>query len=69
MPIESEKDSVGKTYYSAPPGIGTQETNAVKGVWLAPNEDADWVWTHLSNSKSYVSGYNIRIKIPHRYWN
>jgi len=67
MPRDGEKDSAGKTYYSAPPGTGNQDTSgAVNGVWLDPDEDADWVWTHGPNG-SYVSGYNIRTKIPHQY--
>ncbi|MBI5394855.1 MAG: hypothetical protein HZA91_06105 [Verrucomicrobia bacterium] len=31
---------------------------AVQGVWLAPDEDVQWTWTHTTRG-SYVSGYVI----------
>ncbi len=34
---------------------------AVLGVWLSPEEEVQWVWTHTPEG-SYVSGYDIKIR-------
>ncbi len=49
----------GLTFAPAPnPSTGTVR-NTLNGVWHAPNERIEWLWTH-STEGSYVSGYNLR---------
>ena len=40
------------------PQPGCASAPAVQGVWLAPNENVQWIWTHTMQG-SYVSGYVI----------
>lgn len=43
------------------PPINSQvnKQGAVISVVLSDDEDVKWIWTHLSNGESFVSGYEI----------
>ena len=62
IPRDGDVDTRNRVYQSAPDNCVNHGTSAVNGVWLSATEDVEWVWTHLPNGKSYVSGYNIRYK-------
>lgn len=57
-----ETDSIGRVWVEAPNQYPPQTSTAIWGVWLAPNEEVVWTWTHLGTT-SYVSGYTIGVRV------
>ena len=38
-------------------------TGTIQGVWLAPDEEVEWMWTYGLDNLAYVSGYTIKKKL------
>ena len=57
----SEGTTDGKKWFPTPFQNVPQTTGAIQGIWLAPNQEVEWIWTHGLNG-SFVSGYTVRTK-------
>jgi len=55
-------DTSGRQWHPAPWQSAPMNTGSITGLWMAPDEDVDWFWTHTADGKSYVSGYTLKKK-------
>ena len=64
MAFDIKTDTGGKRWVEAPPpyGMYTSDTSAITGVWLYPNQEVEWIWSHSLDS-SRITGYTIRDRI------
>lgn len=51
----------GQIFMLAPPQTAPITTGTLQGVWVLPQQEVEWIWTHAP-SGSYVSGYTIKDK-------
>ena len=58
--MSNQSDQIKETYtISAPEKSDTSVPGALTNVVVNTNEKIEWVWTHLQNGKSAVTGYRI----------
>ena len=47
-----------KVWKPAPCQFGPTHTGSIMGIWVFPDEEVEWIWTHTPDG-SYVSGYIV----------
>ena len=58
--MSNQSDQIKETYtICAPESSDTSVPGALKNVVVNTDENIEWVWTHLQNGKSAVTGYRI----------
>lgn len=56
----------GKRTVYAPSDRPSVTPTAVISVELASDEEVEWIWTHLADGDSVVTGYSIRKTEPEK---
>lgn len=54
-----ETTTDGKVWTPVPYNNAPVTTGTLQGVWVFPQQQIEWIWTHTSEG-SYVSGYLIK---------
>jgi hypothetical protein len=54
-------DTFGRRWVSAP-YQSERQTGSIDGVWLAPGEDVEWIWSYGPDG-SRVTGYTTKYRI------
>ena len=58
--MSNQSDEIQETYtIGAPEDSDTSVPGALNNVVVNTDEKVEWVWTHLQNGKSAVTGYRI----------
>lgn len=55
----TQKPRGEKRIVHPPATEGTERTSSVLSVALAEDEEVNWLWTHLPDGRSLVTGYEV----------
>ena len=58
-----ESDSLGRRWHPAPYQTVPTHSGSMLGVYLADDEEVEWLWTGGLNG-SYVMGYTVKKRQP-----
>ena len=54
-----ETTTDGKIFVAPPAQTAPVTTGTLQGVWVTPQQQIEWIWTHTPEG-SYVSGYVVK---------
>jgi hypothetical protein len=57
--MSEKKETGGKVWRPAPAQSAPMHSGTLHGVWVHPDNEVEWIWTHTPGG-SFISGYTIK---------